>query len=218
MNMQPLDKNRYDEWDRFVYDGNGTIFHSSWWYSSWDIDFDIYVSLDDKGEIQSGMPIYISGFPSMPKVLDLLSIRGVTAPSLTPVNGPIFKACVKPGRPSVYSHVKKEILNSLQSLPKLDFYDFRLWRFGNDLMPFIWNGFETQVLYTYLIRADDADTWRSNMSKKTRRFLKEAHRDADKEGYSEIIKDASLDEMDLPFRETMKTKKFEVAQYSKLAG
>ncbi len=216
--MQVLDKNRHDEWDRFVYNGSGTIFHTSWWHKAWNVDMDIHASLDDSGEIQSGMPVYISRFPGMPTALDLFGIRGLTKPPLTPINGPIFKMCPKPGRTSIYSHVKKEIIESLRSLPKLDFYDFHLWRFCSDLMPFMWNGFETQVLYTYLIKADSAKIWQSNMSKKARRFLKDARREAAREGCSDVITDAPLSEMDIPFRETMKVKKFEVAQYSRLPG
>ncbi len=162
------------------------------------------------------MPVYVSRFPGMPRALNLFGVKGLTKPPLTPINGPIFRACSRPGRPSIYSHAKKEILCSLQSLPRLDFYDFHLWRFCNDLMPFMWNGFETQVLYTYVIKANSAESWRSNMSKKTRRFLKDARREADREGYSGIITDAPFCDMDLPFQETMKTKKFEVAQYSRL--
>jgi hypothetical protein len=215
MIMQPLDKSRYSEWDKFASE-NGTVFHASWWYEAWGVPYEIYVSLDEGGEIEAGMPVYISRFNSMPKAFDVFRIRGVTIPPLTPVNGPIFKSCTRTGRSSIYSYVKNEILCSLQSLPRLDFYDFHLWRFCNDLMPFIWNGFETQVFYTYVIPAANVNTWRNDMSQKTRRFLKEARRMAEKEGYSEIITDASFDEMDLPFRETMKTKKFEVSQYSKL--
>ena len=218
MTMQILDKSRYGEWDRFVSEGNGAIFHTSWWHKAWGIDFAIHVLLDENGEIEAGMPVYVSRFPGMPKVMDLLGIKGLTKPPLTPVNGPIFRACTRPGRPSVYSHAKKEIIQSLQSLPRLDFYDFHLWRFCTDLMPFMWNGFETQVLYTYLIKAGSAEIWHSNMSRKARRFLKDAGREAAREGYSDIITDAPFSDMDLPFRETMRRKKFEVAQYSGLPG
>lgn len=216
MTMQPLDKSRHDEWDRFVYDGNGTIFHTSWWYEAWDIEFDIYAAINEDGEIESGMPIYISRFPGTPKAMDLLGVRGVTIPPLTPINGPVFKACAKTSRPTIYTHVKNEILHSLGSLPRADFYDFHLWRFCNDLMPFIWNGFETQVLYTYLIPAENVNTWQNNMSKKARRFLKDARIAAEKEGFSEILTGVPLEEMDQPFRATMKAKNFQVSQYSKM--
>ena len=215
MIMQPLDKSRYSEWDKFVSE-NGTVFHTAWWHEAWGVPYDIYALMNEDGEIESGMPVYISQFQSMPKAMNLLGIRGVTKPPLTPVNGPVFKACTKTSRPTIYSHIKNEILCSLQSLPKVDFYDFHLWRFCSDLMPFIWNGFETQVLYTYFIPANNIDTWQNDMSKKTRRFLKDARREADKEGYSDIITDASFEEMGQTFRETMRVKNFEVSQYSKL--
>jgi Acetyltransferase (GNAT) domain len=218
MNMQPLDRSRYDEWDRFVYDANGTVFHTSWWYDAWGVDFNIYALVNGDGQIESGMPVYISRFQSMPKAMDFLGIRGVTKPPLTPVNGPVFRACAKTSRPTIYTHVKNEILNSLRYLPDADFYDFHLWRFCDDLMPFIWNGFETQVLYTYVIPAGNVETWQGNMSKNTRRFLKEARITAEKEGFSGILTDAPFEDMDLPFKDTMEAKGFQVSLYSKMHG
>ena len=215
MIMQPLDKSRYSEWDKFVSE-NGTVFHTSWWHEAWGVPYDIYALMNEDGEIESGMPVYISRFQNMPQAMDLLGIRGVTKPPLTPINGPVFKACTKTSRSTIYTHVKKELLNSLQSLPKVDFYDFHLWRSCSDLMPFIWNGFETQVLYTYIIPAENVNNWQSNMSKNARRFLKDARIAAEKEGFSEILTGVPFEEMDLPFRGTMKAKDFQVSQYSKM--
>jgi len=216
MIMRPLDETSYDEWDQFVAKANGTIFHKAWWYKSWGVDFDIYARRDENGDIEAGMPVFISRYKNLPKALNLLGIKGMVIPPLTPANGPVFKACSKTTRSCKNTYIKHELLSAIESLPQLDFYDFQLWRFCCDVMPFIWNGFETYVYYTYVISAAEVETWQNNMSKKTRHLLKDARREADAEGYLEIETGASFEEMKPPFRETFAAKNFEVCHYSRL--
>jgi len=203
MTMQPLDKSRYDDWDRFVYKvKEGTIFHTAWWHRSWGVDFDIYARTGENGEIEAGMPVYISGFKHMPRFLD---VKGVTKPPLTVVNGPLFKDSTKTGRSSRYTHVKKELLCAINSLPDAGYYDIFLGHSQDDVMPYLWNGFDDQVLYTYVIRKEDAGAWRDNISSNTRRFLKAAHKEADALGCV-METDTSIDEIIPVFLETAKLK------------
>ena len=97
MTMHPLDESQYDEWDRFVAKANGTIFHNAWWYRAWGVKFDIYALRDESGEIEAGMPVYISGFSHIPEVF---GVKGLTKPPLTLVNGPLFMDSSKAGRSS----------------------------------------------------------------------------------------------------------------------
>lgn len=206
MKMQPLDETQYDEWDRFVYKaGNGSIFHTAWWYKSWGVKFGIYATLDKDGEIEAGIPIYVSRFEHMPK---FFHVQGVGRPPLTPVNGPVFRDCAKTARSSINTYVKEELLCAIESLPQADFYDLHLWRFCSDLTPFIWNGFETSVYHTYVIPTGDMEDWKMNMSKKSRRLLKEAHAEADEKGYSKIETGLPFDDICLPFKETEEEKKY----------
>jgi len=150
------------------------------------------------------MPVYISGFKHMPKFLD---VKGVTKPPLTMVSGPLFMDTAKPGRSARYTHVKKELMCAITSLPKADYYDIFLNRSQDDLMPYIWNGFDDQVLYTYVIRKEDAMTWRNNMLDKARSNLKAAHKEADALGCV-METDPSIDEIIPVFLETAKRKGF----------
>jgi hypothetical protein len=214
MKMRPIDESRYDDWDRFVYKaGNGTIFQTAWWYRSWGIKFDIYASLNKDGEIEAGMPVYISRYEHIPK---FLGVQGVTSAPLTPVNGPVFKDCAKIARSSKNGYVKEELLCCIESLPRADFYDLHLWRFCSDLTPFIWNGFETNVYHTYVIPAGDMDTWKNNTSSGNRRFLKKAYAEAEEEGYSKIETGLPFDEISIPFTETEEAKKYKERLFERM--
>ncbi len=177
--MQPLDRSRYGEWDRFVSRANGTIFHTSWWYEAWGVDFDIYVRCGQDGEIEAGMPVHIGRYKHLPR---LFGVKGLTRPPLTAVNGPLFLASKKIGRSDRYAHAKKEVLDAINSLPKTGYYDILLHSLQDDLMPYIWNGFDTQVYYTYVIPAAGGDTWRVNMAGRMRNYLRGAHKEADESG------------------------------------
>ena len=109
-------------------------------------------------------------------------VTGIRRPPLTPINSPVFLDTPKKNRCSQYSHFKKETLKALHSLPEVDFYDFGLSRGEIDIMPFLWNGFDAHIGYTYVIPATEKDAWRKNISEKTRRALKSAHAEAAETG------------------------------------
>lgn len=180
--MQPLPESEYGAWDRFVAGlKTATVFHTAWWHRAWDADVTIHARKNENGVIEAGIPLHISAPRMLP---GFLNIRGIRRPPLTPVNGPVFSECGKTQRCTRYAHVKKELFDAIETLPEVDYYNFGLWRHCTDLMPFVWNGFETRVHYTYVIRAADVEEWRKNMSSNTRRFLKGAHKEAGASGYT----------------------------------
>ncbi len=180
MKMQPLDKDRYGQWDLFVSRAKGTIFHTAWWYDAWGVDFDIYARCGQDGEIEAGMPVYIGPYRHMPRIF---GIKGVDRPPLTLVNGPLFLESRKTCKCDRYAHAKNEALCAISSLPTADYYDILLHSFQEDLMPYIWNGFDTQVYYTYVIPRGEAETWRSNIRGSARENLRKAHKEAETNGY-----------------------------------
>ena len=169
--MERLNKTEFDAWDEFIAGKRcATIFHAAWWHKAWGQDLEIYARKGKDGGIEAGIPMCITRTPAF---LGRLGVSRITRPPLTMINGPVFSDCARHSRCSKYSHEKKEFLAAINSMPDVDIYDFGIWRHYNDLMPFLWSGFETNVIYTYVVPANEPDSWRKDMSEKTRRALKE---------------------------------------------
>jgi Acetyltransferase (GNAT) domain len=209
--MERLNKTEFDAWDQFIAGKRcATIFHAAWWHKAWGQELEIYVRRGKNGEIEAGLPMCISRTPAF---LRELGMSRITRPPLTMINGPVFSDCAKHSRCSKYSHEKKEFLAAINSMPRVDFYDFGIWRHYNDLMPFLWNGFETNVIYTYVVPANEPDGWRKDMSENTRRALQSAHREAGLKG-CRIEVNPPFEEADRLFRETQRLKSFSTDGYS----
>ena len=208
--MRPLSVSEHDAWDGFVAaSATGTVFHTAWWHRAWGADVTVLARKDGDGNIEAGLPMHIGKFPSF---MGALGVRGIRRPPLTQLNGPVFNGCAKTNRSSAYSHTKRELLRAITSLPQMGFYDFALGRSTEDIMPFLWNGFDAIVHYTYIIRATDAEGWRRNMSEHARRALKGAHKEGRELGCA-VEADPPFEDIKPLLVETSRAKRFSYDRY-----
>ena len=165
MKLQLLGEHEYAAWDRFVSrTENATLFHTAWWHHAWGINLTIYARKNPRGEIEAGLPIHRSRF---------LGVTAISRPPLSPLNGPIFPYASNTNNYSQNIRIQKEFFAALGSCP------------------IIWGGFDTQVIYTYVIPKCKSASWRKDMSERHLINLTKAHKE---------MRDYSCNiEMDSPF-------------------
>ena len=209
--MQPLLESEHGAWDSFVSNAQkGTIFQTAWWHQAWGVKPVIYARKDAGGGIEAGIAVNISRLPNLKAPL---GIRAVVRPPLTPINGPVFLDCNKTSRSSRYTYFKKELLQTIESLPRLGLYDFGLWGYYEDIMPFLWNGFDTKVAYTYVIPKAEVNSWRGNMSQKSRYELRSASTEAEKMGFR-VEADSPFPDVKALLVGTARDKGYSMSQYA----
>lgn len=184
--LQVLPPDEHQRWDDFVNScADGTLFHCTWWYRAWGMEPIVHVLADHQGQIQAGI-CYATG--------RWLLTKGIVRPPCTPRNGPLFRPSAKQGRHAQNTHVKSAMLAALGCLPRLGAYDFMLRPCDHDVLPFLWNGFETAVRYTYVVPCAEQATWQQHASKTQQQQLRSAARRAAEEGYA-VVEAPSLDEV-----------------------
>ena len=204
MSTQLLAESESEVWDRFVSETeNATLFHTHWWHQAWGLSPRIYVRKDQDAKIEAGLLLHVRKF---------FGVKAVLRPPLTPRNGPIFCAARSGNRSSRYVHFKKEMLSAIESLPRLGFYDFILRPCDTDVMPFLWNGYDTQVTYTYVIPKEEC-TWQRNMSSTQKRNLRKARKELRTEGCA-IETNPPFDDVKFLLLETARLKGYSMEGYS----
>lgn len=169
----PADQHR--AWDEFVLaHPNGSAFQATWWYRAWAMEPTVKVLRDSQGQITAGI-CYATG--------RRFGTRAMVRPPCTAGNGPVFTAPPNEGHYRTITHAKEMALLAIHSLPQLGFYDIRLRPADTDVMPYLWNGFETQVGYTYVIPLSQKDQWVEAAAKSTRKEIRRALRDVPEQGY-----------------------------------
>jgi hypothetical protein len=172
---QSLPPEEHDRWDAFVGScREGTLFHTAWWYRAWGMTPTVQVATDGSGAIQAGI-CYCVG--------RRFGTRAIVRPPLTPRNGPLFDPLDASGEYQAITHAKQSMMAAIHSLPKLGMYDFLLRACDTDVMPFLWNGFDTVASYTYVIPHSAADVWLNKASGTGQRRLRDAAKDAAKGRY-----------------------------------
>ncbi len=173
--MEPIPESDYEAWDRFVAaHAQGTLFHTAWWHRAWGAPLTVLARRSAAGEIEAGLALHVDRF---------LMTSAVRRPPLTPANGPLVAPCAKESRSARHSHQIKELGAVLGALPRLGFYDFVLREEPAEVMPFLWNGFETYIGYTYVIPPEDSEAWAGAMSEQNKRNLKKARAEAEEAAY-----------------------------------
>ncbi|HEY3347019.1 MAG TPA: GNAT family N-acetyltransferase [Nitrospirota bacterium] len=174
--MEAVEEHEHDAWDDFVSRRkDATVFQTAWWHKAWGADVKVLAKKGTDGRIEGGMALHLSKFPKKAGAFGTLGLR---RPPLTHVNGPVIAECGKTARSARFTHYKRELAEAVASLPVLGFYDISLGRYCPDAMPFIWNGFETGIGYTYVVPAGGIEGWWKEMSDKTRRAVKDARKKA----------------------------------------
>lgn len=164
-----LDKSQFGDWDCFVESSpQGTLFSTSSWLSASGQRFSIY------GVLQNGR--LIAGIPVAHRVLPL-GVKSAEHPPLTPYLGVLHE-------PSEAKYVKritreKEIHRAIAMQLKQDFGNIRFnFHPGEtDLQPFIWEGYSSDVRYTYRMPLDDISRVWDEMEKRRRNDIHRAERD-----------------------------------------
>jgi hypothetical protein len=202
--LRILEPSEFDGWDAFVSTcPQGTIFHTAWWYRAWQMAPVVRALYDKDGQIQAGI-CYATG--------RRLGTTGIVRPPWTPRIGPIFRPLTEGGRCTRYTHAKRMLLSVIGSLPKLGLYDFQLGTYSGDLMPFIWNGFDTLVGYTYVLPHAERDGWMQHASKTQQRRLRNIAQRASEENYT-LDAAPPFDEVLYLLRETAEFKQFSLSSY-----
>jgi hypothetical protein len=143
-----LEQNEYQKWDRFVDNSpQGTLFHKTFWLEASNSPFKLLGCFDKNGELIGGVP------------LPYKKIWGLTAiirPPLTPYLGVLIKAGNDQKYVSKISSEKKVIQSLAAGIVRsahfayINFHPTFL-----DLQPFLWNGFSSNVRYTYIADISD---------------------------------------------------------------
>jgi len=167
--VRKLEATEYDDWDKFIAQSpQGTLFHKSYWLKASGREFRIYGYFKGE-ELLAGLPVVVS--------VTRLGIKCASHPVLTPYLGVIFRE-----RKAKYVKrisEEKEMSTAIAARIKEDFDSiyFQFTPFSTDLQPFIWQGFSTDVRYTYLLELDDlANVWKG-MDAKRRNDITRAEKD-----------------------------------------
>ena len=166
---------QHAEWDEFVVTcSRGSVFQTTWWYRAWGFEPVVQILRGKDQKIEAGI-CYAVGWR--------FGSRAIVRPPCTAGNGPVFRPAGGQGRYKELTYSKQMTLLAIHSLPKLGFYDLRLRPADRDLMPYLWNGFETYIGYTYVIPATEKDNWAEGAAKSTRKELRRAAREVVEQAY-----------------------------------
>jgi len=163
---EKMKEEQYAEWDAFVDEAKGgTVFHRSWHLRALARQVEIHVLRGPDGKIEAGMALTPMRF---------LGTRAARRPVWTAYNGPLIRPSRKGSPADRASDEKNLMLRLLAESPALGMYDYILPPEYADVMPFLWNGFDILVGYTYQIPPAPPDEWRAAMSSGHRRDLRKA--------------------------------------------
>jgi len=173
MDIEKLDHNSFDLYDQLIDESyEGSIFHKTWWLNifkeyygnSYHVDF---YGIFENDSLIAGMPVPVN---------KKFGVKFIHNPKLTPYLGPFFsKNDMK--RSSEISHKKKinsyfaEVLKKNGLILSYSFYDNNV-----DLQPFLWNGLDGGLFYTYILEVSDLDMVWQNMDRKRRNDINKCYK------------------------------------------
>ena len=159
----------YKEWDLLVQGTEaGTIFHTSQWLEIYrnvlSMDFRIYGCFRDN-ELVGGCPLFIKDFKGILKM-------ACSTSSMTDYCGPLMKedSSSKTSKRIQETHA---ILNALREFLCVQGFDSISLKFSpgiEDIRPFTWNGWNSQVHYTHYL--DLKEKLDDNISRTIRKNVK----------------------------------------------
>ena len=165
--LRPLAEPEYGMWDAFVgRSPQGTLFHSTLWLEASNVPFKLFGCFRED-ELLGGFAASLTGSRA----------AGHPHPSLTPYLGLMLS---KTGGKYVTSlSSNKWITAEFARLLKAEFnsLQFRCPPEIVDLQPFIWEGYQTGLRYTYRLPVSDLDAVLNNMDRGRRYALATAGRD-----------------------------------------
>jgi hypothetical protein len=179
-----------EEYDRLIdIAAGGTIFHKSWWLRTCCRDEGINANMVDiYGAYENGKLIAALPLPYKNKFFK----TWITNPKLTPYLGTIYrddgleKECTKN---SFIKNVNVGFAKIIRQRGVCLNYIFNLNNV--DMLPFIWNNFDVNVNYTYILELEDLQSIWNDMDKTRRHDIKKFYKNAHSIRYSDI--DAFID-------------------------
>ena len=205
--FQVLAPEQHNRWDEFVeICPQGTLFHTTWWYRAWRIEPTVHVIYGDDEQIQAGICLNIGR---------KIGVKSTVRPPLTPCNGPLFLPSRKHSRHHKNTHAKNMLLMTIRSLPMMGMYDLILRPEDRDVLPYLWNGFESHVCYTHVIPCKEQGNWLQQASKTQQWSIRKANRDV-AEGKYTLDESPPISAVASLLAATANFKGFSSAHYSSL--
>ncbi|KXB02074.1 hypothetical protein AKJ44_01465 [candidate division MSBL1 archaeon SCGC-AAA261F17] len=159
-----LEKDEYERWNEFVDKSpQGTIFHKTYWLETLGNNFEVYKCLKGQ-ETVGGVPVNYT---------QLKSLKIAHPPKFTPYGGPIFRK--EMGKYVSKISTRKKANKALIKKLKENFSVVYNWNTSpntEDLQPFIWEGFSTELKYTYVLPLNDLDIIWENMDRGRRKDIR----------------------------------------------
>ena len=202
MDIVKLSNGEINDYDNLIEDSKeGTIFHKGWWLDIFKGYYGDSYKIERYGAFENDN--LIAGFPIT--YFKKYGLRIISSPILTPYLGSFFinKKFEKKYREITF---KKEINTKFAEILKEKGICFHYpFNIANvDLQPFIWSGFDSNVLYTYILKLDDLDViWRA-MDRKRRNDITRGY----KENYQIIL--GEISKFIELYKQTMKRQKQKV--------
>jgi hypothetical protein len=168
MEVRELDKSDLDEWSKLVKNSkHGCVFHSLAYISSNDDGVNI-VGCFHNNELIAGMPIQTKNH------YGILS-TATSSPQLAPFGGIVYTESQSPKQKKKDSHRKKIFDSIMGYLSDIGFdgVDITFPYSVTDIRPFIWNGWDTQVKYTYMLNISNINM--SDFSRDARTDISQAN-------------------------------------------
>jgi hypothetical protein len=165
--IRALDRSEFDQWDEFVRRSpEGTLFHTTLWLEASGVPFRL-LGCFRGGEMHGGCAISIVGHRT----------AGRPFPSLTPYLGVLYPSSDAKYVTEISNN--KEIGSAFAVFLKNEFDEVADLAFSPevvDLQPFIWQGFTTDLRYTYRLSLTDFPSVFDNMDAARRRNIVSAEK------------------------------------------
>jgi lipid II:glycine glycyltransferase (peptidoglycan interpeptide bridge formation enzyme) len=178
-------------WNTFVASSPaGTIFHKTYWLDAWGGKYDI-LGIYEGSTLMGGFAAPYRAFSSQ---------KTVATPSFAPYSGLIYREA--DGKTVTRTSKEKDVSATLAASLK-KYYRWGTVSFHHavtDLQPFIWDGFDVYIGYTYILDISDLDKTLRNMSRQRTQNIKKAASSGLK-----VKTSATFDEIVPLIKETYKT-------------
>lgn len=150
-----------------------TVFHSYSWLKAFHSTVDFWYYTDSKGELKSVF-IYTETIKNFTK--------GIHIPPFTQYFAPLF---VDGLNDKLKHDLSVSLIKELDKESKLQVLDIKLFRGHHDILPFHWNGFQSSLSITYIVKGD-YQSYFSSLNKNKAREIKKLYSQVE-EGLLEIV-------------------------------
>jgi Acetyltransferase (GNAT) domain len=164
--IRALERSEFERWDEFVRQSpQGTLFHSTLWLEAAGDPFQLLGCFRGR-ELQGGCAVALFG----------QRVAGMPQPALTPYLGILFPKWQAKYVTEISNNKEIGIALATFLKNKFDWIELSLTPEVYDLQPFIWQGFDVELHYTYRLPLTDLDAVFQNMDARRRNKLVSAEK------------------------------------------